>query len=149
MEVMYVQLTKALYSMMQAALLFWKNLTGYLTELGFALNPYDECMANKQINGSQCMVLWHVDDMKISHVSDEVLDEVIAGLNKWYGKIAPLTVTCGKVHNYLGMTIDYSVPGKVIICMDDYVKGILDEAPSNMAGVVLAPVAEHLLFDII
>ena len=89
------------------------------------------------------MVLWHVDDMKFLHVSDKVLDEVIAGLNEWYGKITPLTVTCGKVHEYLGMMIE---PGKVIIHMDDYVQGkMLDEAPSNMDVVVLTQVAEYLI----
>ena len=132
--------------MMQAALLFWKDLNGYLIEQGFELNPYDECKVNKQIDGSQCTVLWHVDDMKISQISDKVLDEVIAGLNEWYEKIMPLMVTCRKVHEYLSMMIDYSIPGKVIIRMDDYVKGIIDEAPSDMDGVVvLTPVAEHLL----
>ena len=88
-----------------------------------------------------------MDDMKILHISNVVLDEVIANLNKWYGKIAPLTVTCSKVHDYLGMTIDYSIPGKVIIHMDNYAKGILDEAPADMDGVVLTPVVEHL-FDV-
>ena len=47
-EVMYVWLVKALYSTMQAALLFWKDLTGYLIKQGFELNPYDECVVNKQ-----------------------------------------------------------------------------------------------------
>ena len=146
-KVMYIHLAKALYStMQQAALLFWKDLTGYLVEQGFELNPYDECVANRQINGSQCMVLWHIDDMKISHVSDKVLDKVIAGLNEQYGKITPLTVTRGKVHDYLGMTIDYRTPRKVIIHMDDYIKGIINEAPSNRDGVVLVltPAVEHL-----
>ena len=58
---------------MQAALLFWIDLTGYWIKQGFKLNPYDNCIANKQIDGSQCMVLWHMDDMKISHMSDAVL----------------------------------------------------------------------------
>ena len=93
-------------------------------------------MANKQINGYQCTILWHVDDQKISHVSNKVLDEVIASVNEWYGKI----------HDYLGMTINYTVPGKVIICMDDYIQGIINEEPSDMDGVVLIPVVEHL-FD--
>lgn len=42
-DVMYVQLTKALYGTLQTALLlFWKDLTsGYLlVEQGFVLNPY-------------------------------------------------------------------------------------------------------------
>ena len=64
----------------------------------------------------------------------------------WYGKIAPL-MTCGKVHDYLGMMIDYSIPGKVIIHMDGYAKGILDEAPADIDGVVLTLVVEHL-FDV-
>ena len=75
-EVMYVQLAKALYSTLQVALLFWKDLTRDLIQEGFELNPYDNCVANKQINGSQCTILWHVDGMKISHISDTVLDEL-------------------------------------------------------------------------
>jgi hypothetical protein len=62
-NVMYVRLAKALYGKLQAALLFWKDLTGYLQELGFILNPYNNCVANKTINGTQCTVLCHVDDL--------------------------------------------------------------------------------------
>jgi hypothetical protein len=51
------------------------------------------------------------------------------------------------VHDYLGMTIDYSTPGKVVIRMDDYVEGILAEAPADMTGVAPTPAAEHL-FDV-
>jgi len=39
-----------------------------LKEWGFKLNEYDQCMANKTINGKQCTIIWHVDDLKISHV---------------------------------------------------------------------------------
>ena len=44
-----------------------------------------------------------------------------------FGKEAPLTVTRGKVHVYLGMTIDYSTEGKVRFSMMNYIKEILDE----------------------
>lgn len=30
-----------------------------------------------------------------------------------FGNEAPITVNRGKVHEYLGMTLDYSTPGKV------------------------------------
>ena len=66
--VIYAELSKALYRTLQAALLFWKNLTEFLTELGFEPNPYDSCMMNKDINGKQCTIGWHVDDLKISHL---------------------------------------------------------------------------------
>jgi hypothetical protein len=42
------------------------------------------------------------------------------------------------------MTIDYSVPEKVTIRMDDYVRDILEEAPEDMGGTAATPAADHL-----
>jgi hypothetical protein len=53
-------------------------------------------------------------------------------------------VQCGPIHDYLGMTIDYSEDRKVKFIMADYVKGILDEAPSDMDGTAASPAANHL-----
>jgi hypothetical protein len=143
-DVIYVKLNKALYGTLQAALLFWKDLSGYLERQGFILNPYDECVTNKIIDGSQCTILWHVDDLKISHAKQEVLEEVIDTLNDRYGKLAPLTMMRGEVHEYLGMTLDYSTPGKVSIRMDDYVRDLLNDAPEDMGGVAATPASNHL-----
>ena len=66
--VLYVELKKALYGTLKAAFLFWQKLSKQLIKWGFELNPYDSCVANKMINGKQCTILWHVDDLKISHV---------------------------------------------------------------------------------
>ena len=66
--VLYVELLKTLYGTLRAALLFWKLLSKKLVEWGFEINPYDCCVANKTVNGKQCTILWHVDDLKISHV---------------------------------------------------------------------------------
>ena len=65
---LYVKLKKALYGTLQAVQLFWRLLLNTLKEWGFKLNEYDQCMANKTINGKQCTIIWHVDDLKISHV---------------------------------------------------------------------------------
>ena len=40
--------------------------------LGFTLHPYDPWIANKTINGSQCTIVWYVDDTKISHIDPAV-----------------------------------------------------------------------------
>jgi hypothetical protein len=56
-------------------------------------------------------------------------------------------VTRGKVHEYLGMTIDYSEKGKVKFTMIDYIKGMLDELPGDMEGTVTTPASSHL-FDV-
>jgi hypothetical protein len=142
--VIYVRLLKALYGTMQASLLFWRDLTAELKRAGFIINPYDECVANKTVNGKQCTVLWHVDDLKISHVDSAVVDDILLMLDKRYGKDAPLTITRGDVHEYLGMTIDFTNKGKVMILMDDYTDNVLKEARDDMAGVATSPAAEHL-----
>ena len=100
---------------------------------------------NKVINGSQCTILWHVDDLKISHADPEVVTEMIDLLEKEFGKEAPLTKTRGKVHEYLGMSIDFSVSGKVRFSMIDYVKNMLEALPADMqSGVAPTPAANHL-----
>jgi hypothetical protein len=81
--VLYVKLLKALYGTLQAALLFWENLSGFLVnKLGFTVNPYDPCVVNKTINGKQCTALGHVDDIKMSHVEQDVLDSIITKLSE-------------------------------------------------------------------
>jgi hypothetical protein len=50
-NVLYMQLKKALYGTLRAALLFWKRLTEVLKGWGFEINPYDCCVANKIIEG--------------------------------------------------------------------------------------------------
>jgi hypothetical protein len=144
-QVLYVELQKALYGTLQAALLFWENLTEFLTvELGFEVNPYDSCVVNKTINGKQCTVLWHVDDLKFSHVEQKVLDDIAAKINAKYGQQDPIVVHRGDVHDYLGMTIDYSEQGKVKFKMFDYVDSILEETPTDMDGVAITPATSSL-----
>ncbi|KAL7564112.1 hypothetical protein ACA910_012384 [Epithemia clementina (nom. ined.)] len=143
--VIYAELKKALYGTLQAALLFWKNLSNFLTELGFTPNPYDACVMNKEINGHQCTIGWHVDDLKISHVDKGVLNSIIQQLEEKYGKESPLTVHRGKVHEYLGMTIDYSKPGKVVFSMHQYVVDLLKECNDELlTGHPQSPAANHL-----
>jgi hypothetical protein len=75
--IMYVQLKKTLYGTLQASLLFWKDLSKNLTDWRVVINPYDWCVANKTINGKQCTVLWHVDDIKVSHKDPDVVTQVL------------------------------------------------------------------------
>jgi len=67
--VLYVKIQKAIYGMLRSALLFYRKLVGDLEAYGFEVNPYDPCVANKMVAGSQMTVTWHVDDLKVSHKS--------------------------------------------------------------------------------
>jgi hypothetical protein len=85
-----------------------------------------------------------VDNLKISHVDKEVVEDILRMLNERYGKEAPLTVTRGEVHECLGMVFDYSINGKVQIIMKEYIQEMLDELPEDMAGEAATPAANHL-----
>jgi hypothetical protein len=84
----YVDLLKALYGTLRAALMFRKLLSTKLVLWGFTINPYEWCVANKIIDGRQCPVLWHVNDLKISHVSEDVNTNIIKRINEKFGKEA-------------------------------------------------------------
>jgi len=141
---LYVRLKKALYGTLQAALLFWQLLSDTLVSWGFTIKPYDQCVAIKQINGKQCTIVWHVDDLKISHVSKDVVEDIIARLNKKFGRESPLTTNRGKVLEYLGLMLDYSKKGRVKISMYKYVKKIVDESLDDMKGIAKTPASSHL-----
>ena len=145
-KVLYVRLKKALYGTLKASLLFWKHLTGKQPEWGFVLNPYDTCVANKTTDGEKCTILWHVDDLKISHVEPKVVDEIIELLHTEYGKDeeTPLTVNRGLKHDYLGMQINYSTKGEVVFTMFEFIKKLMDEIPEEFNKTATAPAAAHL-----
>ena len=145
-RVIYTCLNKALYGTLQAAMLFWKELTKFVTaDLGFTINPYDSCVANKIIDGKQCTILWHVDDIKMSHVSQDVLESLMKRIEARFGKEAPLTVTRGPVHEYLGMTIDFSRPGTVQFHMKAFIDDLIAETPSELLkGMAASPAGQHL-----
>ena len=84
---------------------------------------------NKIIDNKQCNILWHINDMKTSHVDPAVISSVLSDIDAEYGKIEKMTITRGKVHKYLGMTIDYYLPGKVILSTTSYIGNILENIP--------------------
>jgi Reverse transcriptase (RNA-dependent DNA polymerase) len=133
-KVIYVFLVKALYGTLISALLFYKKLKNDLESIGFKINPYDPCVANRVINNKQHTVTWHVDDLKSSHVDPKVNDEFLKWLNAKYGdpKVAPVKATRGQIHDYLAMKLDFTKRGKLIVDMSDYVKSMVKEFPEEL-----------------
>ena len=143
-KVLFAEIKKAIYGTTNASLLFWLKLSASLKDMGFVRNPYDWCVMNKMIDGKQCTILWHVDDLKISHMDPAVVTAMLELIDTDYGTITPLTVKRGQVHEYLGMTIDYSCEGKVKFTMIDYIDKFLQELPDDMRGHAATPAANHL-----
>ena len=64
------------------------------------------CILNKMVNGEQITVQFHVEDLKVSHKEQSVLDDFLGNLRSESGQEDKLTENTGLVHEYLGITID-------------------------------------------
>jgi hypothetical protein len=81
--------------------------------------PYDVCCLNKVgASGHQLTVTLHVDDLKITSVSQSDIDAFVEHLRAVYKEVK---VNTGKVINYVGMTFDYREDGQVRITMENCV----------------------------
>ena len=74
---MYVRLSKEMYGTLKVELLYYRKLLKELREYGFVINPYDPSAANKWTDGGQLTVVWHVDNMKVSHKNKEEVTNFI------------------------------------------------------------------------
>jgi hypothetical protein len=90
---------------------------GDIESQGFALNPYDPCIANKFINGKQFTVVWHIDQIIMSHADEKEVSRLITWLKSIYGE--DMRVSRGRVRDYLGMTLDFTNKGKIKVTMID------------------------------
>ncbi len=88
--------------------------------------------------------MWHVDDLKLSHKESLVIDTIIASLRAEYEKVGKMTVQRRKVHDYLGMTLDFSISRKFTVSMEKYLDDVIAKLPDDMNGTALSPAAEHL-----
>ena len=149
--VLYVHLLNALYGIMKVALLYYKCFVRDITVIGFKLNPYDPCVANKIVHGKQLTIAWHVDDLKVSHKKYQVVSRMVKWLKAKYEQLfedssSAMTITHGKIHDYLGMQLDFSMPGEVKVTMIPYVKEIvtLFEQYDNSTKTAKTPASEFL-----
>ena len=55
--------------------------------IGFKVNSYDPCVENKMIHDKQITITWHVDDLKLSHASKDIVDAFIQWTKETYEEI--------------------------------------------------------------
>ena len=94
-KMLYVRMSKALYGLLKSALDFYNKLRYNLEGNGFVVNPCGPCVANKDINGKQMTVIWHVDDIKVSNVDKNENFKFAEWMKTIYGE--KLTVHRGKI----------------------------------------------------
>ena len=65
---------------------FYTKLRGDLEDKGSKINQYDRCVANKIVDGNQMTVIWHVDDLKVSHKKAEANTKFAKWMKTIYGE---------------------------------------------------------------
>ena len=73
-----------------------------------------------------------------------MVTRIIHKSNKKYEKDNPMTVSRGKVHDYLSLVLDYRTDKKVKITMFKYIEQMLKEISKDMIGLAVSPAANHL-----
>ena len=69
------------------------------------------------------------DDLKVSHKDDDEITKILLFWGKLYGY--RITVNRGVVHDYLGMDLDFSTPGKLRVSMIKYLAKIFKAFPEK------------------
>jgi Reverse transcriptase (RNA-dependent DNA polymerase) len=141
-KALYVRCNKAIYRCVVSGMLWYELFSQTLKQHGFTINPYDFCVANATIEGTQCTIVWYVDDTKISHVKPSVVTQVIDMLESHFGK---MTVSRGAQHEFLGMHLNYLGDGTVTVHMPSYLHSAIDDSGLPITKSSPTPAAASLL----
>ena len=143
--ILYLKMNKVIYGMLESALAFYKKLRKDVEDYCFKVNPYDPCVANKTTNGSQHTVIWHADDLQASHMDPMKNTKLALYLSGIYGN--DLSIHGGKIYDYLGMQLDYSEKGSLVVAIIKYLHKVIKEFPERITRYAATPAAD-LLFQV-
>lgn len=115
---------KALYGCVQSAVLWYRELSSTLEQLGFQKNPYDICSFTRMSNGAMVKILAYVDDLFITSRNTDALQKIADALGAKYPTV---TVKTGLQHDFLGIHWDFSTKGQAALSMEGYVKDVISK----------------------
>ena len=93
---MYAEAKKAIYGTLETSLLFWAQISKILEEMGYQRNKYDWCVMKNIIDDKKFTTLWHVNDLKTSHVDPAVISSVLADIDAEHAKICKMDHHAGQ-----------------------------------------------------
>ena len=90
----------------------------------------------------------NVDDIISSHVDSKVNNNFFKWLTKTYAEdgVGEAKLQIGKKHPYLDMILDFTVPGKLVLDMKEYVNNMIKDFPQDL-GKLHAPWNEKLFLS--
>ena len=66
-KVLYLEIVRAIYGMLEAALMWYQKFRTDLEGIGFHFHDYDPCIAFKMVEGMQHLMRFHGNDILSSH----------------------------------------------------------------------------------
>ena len=135
-----VELDRALYGCIESALLWFRELSGFLMRKGFSTNPYDICVMNKTFKTGRATIGIYVDDILLTCSHPSIADKIIQELEEEYKQ---LKVTRGLTHNYLGMVLDFTHKGVVKISQTGMIEEIVSAPGVTTLTTAVGSVEDH------
>jgi hypothetical protein len=136
---MIVKLDKALYGTIQAGKLWNDMISTDLKQAGFQQHPLDPCIFFKIEGQKKVFITLYVDDLLVTSTHQSLLESTY---NLLIHKYKSVTRINGSIHNYVGMTYDFSESGSVKITMEKYIDEIIKEF--NIQDEYTSPATDHL-----
>jgi hypothetical protein len=119
-----VEVTQALYGLVESALLWYNELSERLCELGYRKCVHDECVFVFNTGGHQSTIDVYVDDLLVSSTDSGEIARVYQYLSERYGSVR---LNQGRVIPYLGMSCDFGTIGAVSITMPGYMDSLFED----------------------
>ena len=122
-----VELDYALYGTLEAGRIWYDYFRNILvSKFDCKVSAHDDCVFNMfDSNGIIIStIVIHVDDGFISGSSEKILDDFFGKLTAELGE---LTIRRGRVHDYLGMLLDFSQPNVVHITIEKMIKQLISD----------------------
>ena len=139
-----MKVLRAIYGCIESALQWYYFYTHNLKAEGCILNKYDRCVANKNVNGKQCTVVWYVYDNKASHVDSIVIDDLLGIIKTCFVEIK---ITRGNKHAFLGINLQITEDKKIDIEMEYQLIEAIDIFGEELEGKVKST-SQHHLFQV-
>ena len=90
----YMLVLRSIYGCIESALQWYKLYSEKLMKKVFELNPYDRCVANKMVNGKHCTYVWYLDNNKLLHVEEKLVEDLTNYLKKHFGELVVTITLC-------------------------------------------------------
>lgn len=130
---MIVHVLKALYGLIESALLWYKHLSTTLNRAGYTTSQNDRGVFFRTSKDKKCAIAIHVDDLLVTSTHKDLLDQLLKILTDTYKDINVQQDT--KQLFYLGMQLDLRYDdGAIFVSQPGYIKDILAAHPVTRAA---------------